>query len=305
MRRRKSARTLDAVALSSILCAIGAVALLEARAPQSAPQAETPADARIWLGRAPEIEAYLRTATIVKLDELSVGVTKPKKATLAPGGPVGFLAWKVIPPGRYGGAWESYLSEIAAYELDKLLELNMVPPTVEKVYKGDRGAAVMWASPTKSFKEFGGKGAPTPPGVAVPKWTRQLVRAKMFDNLIQNIDPNLGNWLVDPAWNLILIDHSRCFTTSKDMAHEMTRVDPDLWQKMLALNEAQLRPVIGKLMDGGQFRALLERRDKMRQVVADLVKARGEDYVFMRDIGGDAPMSSSAIAPVAAVQPRR
>ena len=31
----------------------------------------------------------------------------------------------------------------------------------------------------------------------------QITRAKMFDNLIGNLDPNLGNWLVDPEWNLI------------------------------------------------------------------------------------------------------
>ena len=30
----------------------------------------------------------------------------------------------------------------------------------------------------------------------------------MFDNLIGNIDPNLGNWLLDEEWNIILIDHS-------------------------------------------------------------------------------------------------
>jgi len=284
MRRQWSARTLEAAVVGSLVCAVWAVAL-SARPLKSPQQTAAPADARIWVGRAAEIETFLRTATIVKLDELSVGVTKPKKATLAPGGPVGFLAWKAIPPGRYGGAWESYQSEIAAYELDKMLELNMVPPTVEKVHRGERGAAVMWASPTKSFKEMGGTGAPTPPGAVQAQWTRQLVKAKMFDNLIQNIDPNLGNWLVDPAWNIILIDHSRCFTTSKAFQHELTRVDSDLWNRMLALTEAQLKPVLGKLMDGGQLRAILERRDKMKLLIADLVKSRGEDYVFMRDLG--------------------
>ena len=39
----------------------------------------------------------------------------------------------------------------------------------------------------------------------------------MFDNLIGNIDPNLGNWLVDPSWNLILIDLTRAFTTTKEL----------------------------------------------------------------------------------------
>ena len=175
---------------------------LEARQP-----ATPPASAKIWIGHAADIEHFLRTTPIVKMEDLSVGVTHPKKATLPPGGPVQYFAWKAIPPARYSGFWESYLSEIAAYELDKLLQLNMVPPTVEREYKSDKGAAVMWASPTKSFKEFGR--VPTPPPALADMWARQIIKAKMIDNLIANIDPNLGNWLVDPSWNIILIDHSR------------------------------------------------------------------------------------------------
>ena len=105
----------------------------------------------------------------------------------------------------------------------------------------------------------------------------------MFDNLIANIDPNLGNWLVDPAWNLILIDHTRSFTTTKDMTHVMTRVDPDLWAKMQELTEASLKPVIGKLMGGGELRAILQRRDKMKTLIDALVKEKGEAFVFMKD----------------------
>ena len=36
------------------------------------------------------------------------------------------------------GYWESYKSEIAAYELDKLLGLDMIPPTVERRVQGER-----------------------------------------------------------------------------------------------------------------------------------------------------------------------
>ena len=129
-------------------------------------------------------------------------MTRPRRAKLAPGGPIEAFAWKTIQPGRHEGYWESYKSEIVAYELDKLLDFDMVPPTVEKRVKGDLGAAVMWVSPTKSFKELGGvpgqKKSPGPPPQLMPNWNRQLTRAKMFDNLIGNIDPNLGNWLVDP-----------------------------------------------------------------------------------------------------------
>ncbi len=250
------------------------------------PPAAAPDDARTWIGHRAEIEAYLRTVQIVKLQELSVGVTHPRKAMLAPGGLSEYLVWKVIPPNRYDGFWESYLSEIAAYELDKALELNMVPPTVEKEYRGDRGAAVMWAAPTKSFKEMGSKGAPLPPPRYAFEWARQIARAKMFDNLINNLDPNLGNWLVDPSWHLILIDHTRAFTPGTKMVHQMTHVDADLWTRMQALTEASLEPVLGKWVMRGEIKSIIDRRDRMAAIIAEMVKARGERDVFIHASGG-------------------
>ena len=103
--------------------------------------AQAPANAKIWVDRAPEIESYLKTAEVVGMEELKTGVTRPRRAKLAPGGPVDAMAWKPIRPGRYTGYWESYKSEIAAYELDKFLGLGMIPPTVEKRVNGEVGFA--------------------------------------------------------------------------------------------------------------------------------------------------------------------
>jgi hypothetical protein len=38
----------------------------------------------------------------------------------------------------------------------------------------------------------------------------------MFDNLICNIDPNLGNWLVDSSWNLVLSPITPAHSTTKE-----------------------------------------------------------------------------------------
>ena len=146
--------------------------------------------------------------------------------------------------------------------MDKLLGLNMVPPTVEKKVKGTTGAAVMWCTNTKSFKDHGG--VPTAPPAYFAAWNRQLAKAKMFDNLIGNLDPNLGNWLVDPAWNLILIDHTRAFTNDKNMVHKkMDRIDGELWDKMKSLTVENLTPVLSPYIGKGEIKALLQRRDAM------------------------------------------
>jgi hypothetical protein len=244
------------------------------------PPTEEPVSAKIWVGRAQEFEQFLVQAELDRMEEIPVGVTKPQRGYFGAGGLLESMSWKAIKPGRYNGFWESYRAEIAAYELDKLLDLQMIPPTVEKRVEGDLGAAVMWVKPVKSFKEL--EGVPTPPPLYQARWNKQILRAKMFDCLIYNKDPNLGNWLVDPAWNLILIDHTRSFTSDKKFAHTLQRVDSDLWQRMKALTEEQLELSLGKWLDKGAIRGILARRDMMQAEIDKLVAANGEAAVYVQ-----------------------
>ena len=250
-------------------------------APVAHPQDGEAPSAKTWVGHEAEIEAYMKSAEILSLEDIPVGVTNPQSADLAPGGPIDRFAWKQLKPVIYRGYWESYKAEIAAYELDKLLGLGMVPVTVERRARNELGAAIMWVAPAESFKELGG--TPTPPARFIGYWTIQLCRAKMFDNLIYNRDPNEGNWLVDPAWNLMLIDHSRSFTSDDDMAHDnMTRIDRYLWERMQQLDEPTLTAALGEWLSGREIRAILERRDKMAEIIDDLLEANGEASVLIR-----------------------
>ncbi len=241
--------------------------------------ASKPADARTWIGREAEFEVALLHAEVVKLEPIGTGVTKPYRADVAAGGPIEAFAWKPITTGRYHGFFESYKAEVAAYELDKLLRLGMVPVTVERRMGRSFGAACLWVSPADTFGQLGG--VPTPPAEERVRWGLQLTRAKMFDNLINNLDPNLGNWMVDPAWNIILIDHSRAFVRGKRMVHELKRVDRDLWNRMLALDEATLTRALGDWLGRGQIRSILQRRDGMAKEVARLVEEHGEEAVLV------------------------
>lgn len=109
------------------------------------------------------------------------------------------------------------------------------------------------------------------------RWNLQLVRAKMFDNLIGNLDPNLGNWLADPAWNLILIDHTRAFTTDKKLYHDLKRIDPALWAKMQELTQESLEATLGQWVGKSEIKAILERREKMAEVIKKLGNAPSEE----------------------------
>lgn len=248
-------------------------------APRSQEAASALVNAKTWIGREHEIEEYMKIADVARMEETKVGVTRPSHAHLAPGGPISEIAWKVLPANAVRkGYRESYKAEIAAYEMDKLLTLNMVPPKVERRVKGDEGVAVMWVSPTKSFKDLGGP--PTPPGRYLAQWNQQLIKAKMFQNLIGDEDPNLGNWLVDPAWNLILIDHSRSFRYSKSLTHELVHVDRDLWERMKSLTREQLSAKLGPWLDEKDIDGVFDRRDVMQRSIDKLVKNKGEAAIF-------------------------
>ena len=84
----------------------------------------------------------------------------------------------------------------------------------------------------------------------------------MWDNLTANIDRNQGNLLMDQAWNLILIDHSRAFTGAMTMPFPMTKIDKEFYLKLKALDEVTIKERLGKwLFDGPK--PILKRRDKI------------------------------------------
>jgi hypothetical protein len=265
-------RLLMATALAAATLAVAPHAQQPAPAPA---QAAIPSDgSKRWIGHEAEYEDFIRTAEVVKIEDTSVGVTHPKHCLFAPGGLVSGIVFKPLQPGKVHGFFESYRSEIAAYELDKLLGLHMVPPTVERKVHGETGSAQMWVDDVVLLKTRDATSAPD-----LAAWNREVFRQRIFDNLIANIDRNQGNLLLDPIWNLILIDHSRAFTAAPTMPFPMTRIDRDLYGKLKALDEPTLKARLGKLLYDGP-KPLLQRRDKILKAFDEKIALYGEAAVL-------------------------
>jgi hypothetical protein len=238
-------------------------------------QAAAPAaSARVWDGQNAAYETFLRTAAIDRMATIDVGVTHPKRAYFAAGGLARSAAWKPLKPGYQNGYFESYKSEVAAYELDKLLNLGMVPVIVERKVDGTAGALVLWLEGVRTWTEV----------LPLPKpatWSRQLARMKMFDNLIGNPDRNKGNLLVDASWNLFLIDHSRAFLDDRALPQPIDHVDGDLWTRISALDEAALQSAVGTWLSRAQIKAMIARRERMAATIETLVKKNGRAAIFV------------------------
>ncbi len=244
---------------------------------ESVPGVPIPVEgSKIWIGREGEFEAFLKQAKVERVTDVPVGVTKPKRAFVAPGGLAASFVFKELMPSRKSGFFESYKSEIAAYELDKVIGMGMVPPTVERKHDGVTGSAQLWVEHCSLLRDNDTTKSPDP-----GRWNRQVYRQRVWDNLTANIDRNQGNLLMDQAWNLILIDHSRAFTASMTMPFPMTKIDKEFYEKLKALDEATIKARVGKWLYDGP-KPILKRRDKIIAHFDKMLAQYNEAAVFVK-----------------------
>ena len=246
--------------LSLALSISGALAV---QVPPAAPSAT--AGSKVWVGHYAEYERFLRTAAI----DRTRGTTQ--RVFFEPGG----LA-------AGGGLHaDGYKGEIAGYRMDRVLGLDMVPPTVEVSLDGHKTSLKLWVLNTRPLKHIdeGTAGAPDP-----ARWTRQLHRAYAFADLVANVDAAEGSPLVDAQGNLILLDYSLAFTST--LAHpfalgeRLNQIDRPFFDSLKRLNKTTVERAIGDLVDAGAIDALLTRRDAIVKAFETLAGQKGAALVF-------------------------
>ncbi len=238
-------------------------------------------------------EEFLQSAKIVNQEQMQSreAVTSPWVLTLEKDGTQNRALWK-NPEGRLKGFLENWRWEIAAYRLDKYLGMNMVPPTVERKFQGDRGSCQYWVKYKMSFKDKYENKVKTPSYKVFP-WNRCLYLQRAFDNLIANEDRHQNQYLITEDWRMILIDHSRSFRTSKKFttrliysekhkegARLMKELPRSFVEKLRAMNQEVIREAVGEYLTDKEIDAVLKRRDLIIQWIDNRIKEMGEDKVL-------------------------
>jgi hypothetical protein len=222
---------------------------------------------------AAQIETFLREARVVEVRKIGAGVTKPSRATLDDGRIRHDAAIQAVDaceevhgPERMRSEIEcdSYKYNVAAYEIGKLLGLTSIPPTVERKFDGRRSAFTWWIDHAMTLADMKARALRQPD---MADWNRQQWPVGIFDELIYNTDRNQGNLLVDPAWRVWMIDHTRAFHVRKVLRNAAMLVkmqmDPALLERLRGLSAADLEHCCGAYLTDDERTSLLARRDSI------------------------------------------
>jgi len=239
-------------------------------------------------------EEYLKTARITGQEQLSgsAAVTNPWRLTMEKDGVSHVAFWKNV-EGRPKGFIDSWKYEIAAYQMDKLLGLNMVPVTVEIRFQGDRGSCQLGAESEMSLLQKNENKIPVPPGLKTVNWNKATYLQRAFDNLIANEDRTANNILITKDWRIILIDHSRSFRSSKKFTANLIYTEkhkegPKLMsmlprafvEKIKGLTFEMIKGAVGEYLADDEINAVLARKELILKEMDRLVKLNGENNVL-------------------------
>jgi hypothetical protein len=239
-----------------------------------------------------EAEEFLRSAEIQQVKYFDTkGVTKPRRVVLSDGTrtlraifkdideyePKKTLAnGEVLIPFR-----DTFRHEIAAYEIDKLIGLNMVPPCVERRIRRDVGSLCMWVEGTMTEWERKMEKKVDPPDMR--EWNDQMYTVRLFQQLIYDEDyKNISNLLVDPDFKIYKVDSSRAFRTTSKLRKEssLPRFSRSVLEGLRGLTREEAEARLGEWLTKGQIKGLMARRDRILELVEERVAERGEAAIL-------------------------
>jgi hypothetical protein len=234
-------------------------------------------------------EAFLAKAEVVGSRKVGKGVTNPWRLTLREGEFVQDAAFQDVDAQKEEARFRSGRTErdfrdfygynIVAYRLARMLGYDdLVPVSVERVWKGRRGALTWWVDKKWDEDERVKLGIDPP---NVPAWERQLYLARAFTALVADSDRNLGNQLVTADFRLWLIDFTRAFRHTMELKSPnlLRRVDRRFYDRLKALRQEDVDEQLSPWLDSQARRALLARRDAMVEHFAVLADQRGDPSV--------------------------
>ncbi len=206
---------------------------------------------------ADELQALLQDGEIVPLDESAATASAAQPLVTVSDGMRAVTA--VFSKRKGKGVYPG----VAAYRMDRLLELDMVPVTVMREVDGVSGS--LQFMPDNQTDEAGRSAAGRGAGATCPiveQWAAMYV----FDTLIYDAGRSSRRILYDlSSWRLMLSENDQAFANKKGRPPQLKNAHIDVtagWrQALLELTDEVLAENFSDVLDKRRLRALASRRD--------------------------------------------
>ncbi len=237
-----------------------------------------------------QMRQFLLTAKVLKSKEIGKGVTRPVKLTLTDGVSTHDALFQSIEDRRtsaefVGGGGELYFADsfhfnIAAYHIAELLGIdNMIPVTVEREWRRQRGSLSWWIEAKLDAAERAEKAIPPPDTHA---WNLQMSKVRVFTQLVYDTDRNFTNVLITDDWKVWMIDFTRAFRPWNKLEDEkeLVKCDRELLAKLRLLSRADVERAVGQHLTKWEIDGLMARAQLIVAQFEKLISEKGEAQVL-------------------------
>jgi hypothetical protein len=244
----------------------------------TAPAASAPAAAAPLPTADADIEQFLLKANVVRTRGAGKGITNSIRATLSDGVVTHDAHIQTVDQAKrefrsdQGVEFnfrDSWTFNVAAYRIDRLLGLGLVPVSVERRWRSTLGAFTWWVDDVQMDEGERLKRKLQSPNPQA--WNEEMQMVRLFDQLIYNIDRNLGNLVITNDWGIWAIDHTRAFRTVQTLKTpgNIARCDRQVFARLKELDRATLRRAVGTYLATFEIDAILKRRDAIVKIIED------------------------------------
>jgi len=180
---------------------------------------------------------------------------------------------------------DSYKYDIAAYELDKLLGLNIVPPTVEREVEGRKGSLSLLIEGIITEDIRRDKNIEPPDSESFKNSLEELT---VFENLTYADSycgqQDLGDILImrKEDWRIWRVDFSEAFAPFPELIPEcqITRCSKKLYKNLLTLDDDAVKAKLSLYLNDEEINALLERKKIIIEKIKKLIDEHGLEAVL-------------------------
>jgi hypothetical protein len=228
-----------------------------------------------------DIEAFLTKAAVVAVEkDVEPGRTVPWRVTLDDGryrarGLFKFVHRPGVSPIRH-----SYRYELAAYSLNRFLELEIVPPIVERKIEGVAGA-VQWYVENCLSERDRERTKKEPPDLQA--FLRRLDFIQVFEALVNDECGDKDDTLIHlDTWKICRIDFAGAFLPTRVVspACSLQRCSRELFNRLSRLTRPTLVDRLAAYLSPEEIEGILERQQRIVEHFKALIKDKGDAAVI-------------------------